>query len=240
MHRHSFLRRRPTAGVRAGHLGAAGATLGVLACSVAHMALPADFAAHTQVLEARDRSRSSGLLADESFALGPYRVSDVDRDWDSTDETTSADVTISKTESGYSYALVAEAVRLEGRCGARSGGSEADLGKGWSLTSGSYSTLECRCGAVASLKLDNDGEAIGGTLTHRGRIYDLRAVTALEGGGEQDQPTGYRVDADAPLAAVEVQHPGRIWMTPQIEEVTRMELTCLFAGLMLYQAPDER
>jgi hypothetical protein len=226
-------RRREAAAVLAAGLAAGG-------CSVAHMALPGDFMGHTQVLAARDRSRASGALVDESFALGPYRVSDVERDWSSTDEATHGDVTSSDSVSGYAYVLRGEQVRIDGRCNARAGGAETDLGDGWSLSSNFRARLECECGPVASLKLEHDGESFVGTLGHRSRVYDLRAVTALEGGRAQSQPAGYRVDGDEPLAAVEVQHPGQIWLKPDVDEPARAELSCLMVGLMLYQPPNER
>lgn len=204
------------------------------------MALPGDFTGHTQVLVARDRSRGSGVLVNETFQLGPYGVGEVKRDWSSTDEATSGEVTTRDTEGGYSYAMRGGELRIEGRCNGRSGSAEADLGRGWSLSSNFHARLECECGPVASLKLEHDGESFVGTLTHRSRVYDLRAITALEGGSAQTEPAGYRVDGDEPLAAVEVQHPGRVWLKPDVDEPARGELTCLLAGLMLYPLPGGR
>jgi hypothetical protein len=219
---------------------AVAAVVAASACAVRHMALPGDFARHTQVLEARDRSRASGALANESFALGPYEVSRVVRDWSSKDEASSGDVTTSATQSGYAYALLGRELELDGRCNVRSGGAATDLGDGWSLSSGFHARLQCDCGPVASLKLEHDGESFVGTLSHRGRVYDLRAITALEGGGAQSEPSGYRIDGDEPVAAVEVQHPGRVWLQPELDEPARAELTCLSAGLLLFQLPAER
>src|SRR5262245_31464643 len=56
----------------------------VSACGAAHMALPADVAQASEEVPITDRSSWSGALADESFGLGPYKVTDVDRKWDST------------------------------------------------------------------------------------------------------------------------------------------------------------
>lgn len=204
------------------------------------MALPGDFTGHTQILVARERSRASGVLANESFELGPYGVRDVTRDWSSTEEATSGDVTTSDTGGGYAYVLRGGESRLDGRCSARSGGAEMDLGEGWSLSSSFRARLECECGPVASLKLEHDGESFVGTLSHRNRVYDLRAITTLEGGSDQREPAGYRVDGDEPLAAVELQHPGRVWLKPDVDEPGRAELACLLVGLMLYRLPSER
>jgi hypothetical protein len=218
----------------------AASAVGAVGCSVAHMALPGDFTGHTQVLAARDRSSGSGALVNESFELGPYGVRDVKRDWASVDEATTGDVTRRETTSSYFYVLKTADVHLEGRCTGRSGGAETQLGDGWSLSSSVRARLECECGPVASLKIEHDEGSVVGTLTHRSRVYDLRAVTALEDGSTQSDPAGYRVDGDEPLAAVDVQHPGRVWLKPDTDEPGRAELTCLLAGLMLYQLPRER
>lgn len=87
---------------------------------------------------------------------------------------------------------------------------------------------------------EQDGDAFVGTLTHRSRVFDLRAVAALHRRAARQEPAGYRVDGDEPLAAVEVKPPGRVGLKPNVKEPGRAELTCLLAGLMLYQLTPER
>jgi hypothetical protein len=204
------------------------------------MAVPAEFVEHGQVLEAKDRSRGSGILVDESFAFGPYAVKKVDRNWDHTRESSAGAVSTKTSEGGYSYQLEAGALKLVARCQARSGGTEADLGKGFSLSTGGHASLDCRCDAGASLNLEGDEETFRGTLTLDDRLYTLRAILELENGSEQRLPAGYRIDADEPLGAVEVEHPGRAWLPEDMPESSRIKLSCLFAGLMLYQPPTLR
>ena len=207
----------------------------LFACSPVHMAVPAEVAALGPALEARDRSLATGLLADEGFRLGPYVVKDVDRDWDETDESSAGAVTTTASQGGYSYRLDA----LEGRCRARSGRTDADLGAGFSLSADGHARLQCDCGG-AGFDLAGDVDTFGGALKLRDQQYTLRGIRELDGGGERNRPTGYRVDGDAPLGAVEVEHPGRVWLQADLDEDDRARLSCLFVGLMLYQPPELR
>jgi hypothetical protein len=69
----------------------------------------------------------------------------------------------------------------------------------------------------------------------------VRAVIEREGGGASSDATGYRVDGDStPLGAVDVMGKGRVWISKTLQGRERTELACVFAGLLLYQAPKER
>ena len=43
----------------------------------------------------------------------------------------------------------------------------------------------------------------------------------------------------AAVGAVEVLHPGRIWLARALDNDGRSDLACLFAGLMLYKPPRD-
>src|SRR5688500_7317561 len=93
-------------------------TLGVLGigCSGPRMQVPHDVAGRSEVLDATDRSRMSGALADESFKLGPYAVKDVDRKWDSGSGVSIGNVSHSKSQGGYTYKLEGRGAKLRGHC----------------------------------------------------------------------------------------------------------------------------
>jgi hypothetical protein len=42
------------------------------------------------------------------------------------------------------------------------------------------------------------------------------------------------VDGDGFVGAVDTLHPGHVWLDKTVEGPRRAQLTCLFAGLLLY------
>jgi hypothetical protein len=201
------------------------------------MAVPAEFAEQAEVLEAKERSSASGTLIDESFSLGSYRVEKVERRWNTTHSSTLGLATVGEQVGGYSYELSDAGRRIPGRCSTKARESVLDLGGSFSLSSDGAS-LGCSCGESASAKLESEDGELRGSLSLGERSYTLRAIHALEGGGEQREPAGYRADAEGPFAAVEVQHPGRVWLSPAVADDDRLVTSCVLAGLMLYQAPS--
>jgi hypothetical protein len=63
-------------------------------------------------------------------------------------------------------------------------------------------------------------------------------INALEGGKTQAKAAGFRADADQTLGAVEVVHPGQIWLKKSLDDATRDQAACGFVGLMLYKEPS--
>src|SRR5690349_297812 len=78
------------------------------------MALPADVAQQSDELLIKDRSSWSGALVDEAFQLGPYKVSDVDRKWNSTRTSSLFEFSDSRTRGGYGFKLNAQDGALAG------------------------------------------------------------------------------------------------------------------------------
>ena len=48
-----------------------------------------------------------------------------------------------------------------------------------------------------------------------------------------------RWDAADKAGAVEVAHPGQVWLKKGLDDATRAKTTCAFVGLMLYKAPSD-
>ena len=69
--------------------------------------------------------------------------------------------------------------------------------------------------------------------------YAIVALYDREGTLSDGEPSGYRVDGEGPLGAVEVLKPGRVWLAKSVAVAERAELACLFAGLMLYMPPRD-
>jgi hypothetical protein len=215
--------------------------LGLVSAACAHqrMAVPPHLAAQAEVLPVQDRSSATGDLVDESFHFGPYRVADVDRDWNRRGGFKMR-VLIFETEDtvkgGYSYRLQGPTGQLTGECAFEASEQKGDFDP-------DLTNLACRCegaGPPAEGVIQYKGRQWLGQVSVQGQRLALTPVSGYESGGNSYQPTGFEVRGPgASLAAVEVLRPGRIWLMPTVERSTRAELACLFAGFMLYQPPQE-
>jgi len=210
-------------------------------CTPPRMAVPGDLGAQGEVLEARNRSSMSGAFVDESFDLGPYKVSAVNRDWNSSSQSRSGFTFLdaSHANGGHSFRLEGGSAPLAGRCFTEAEQSEAHIGN--VSVSSTFHRLECRCeaGAIASsLRLESADRGLKGQVEIPGGTFPLQSVHDPEGGAHMPDAIGYRVDGPAgPAGAVEVSRPGRVWIRRGTPPEQREALTCLFAGVMLYQPP---
>ena len=210
------------------------------------MVVPADINGILDVIAVTDRSIWSGALADESFTLGPYKLIDVDRDWDSS---RSLGFSISKfgfssgnTEGGYTYELETLGGPMSGQCLTQA--KDTSISVSSVDFQSRVAKLGCICDRsgteVARIILQADVTAgYSGTLTASGQQYRIESINEREGGFSSGDPTGYRIDGDRPAGAVEVLNPGRIWLAPNLEEPQRANFACTFSGLMLYQPPRD-
>jgi hypothetical protein len=237
-------------------LFAVGALLSLLtACaSTAPLVVPKDFAGQSQMLPAANRSRMTGLLVDESFNLGPYRVTGIEgKSGSSANSTTINGVKTESKRSGFSYRLVGGLTgqtELLGRCESRSQGISrsahgADQEQGRSLFS-------CVCSG------GNQPEAtlsIAGDQSRQGRSSStsLSLSISVDGQayrvgryGEQgqlipaDEPFyGYRVDGPkGAVAALGLSFPGTVWLHERLPAAQQEPMLCALAGLMLHRGPQ--
>lgn len=216
----------------------------LVGCSTTmEMVVPEDLSGVSEVIPATDRSRWSGALADETFTLGPYKVTDVDRDWNISKSRWFAipdfSVSSGKSEGGYAYRFETPAGRMSGEC--LTAGKDKGLGlKGVDFES-RVDKLSCVCmqgeTEVARVMVEADVTAgYKGILTTSSQQYRVESIKEWKG-MLSSGPAGYRVDGDQPVGAVEVLNPGRIWLARNLEQPQRVSLACTFAGLMLYLPP---
>ena len=208
------------------------------------MAAPADITSASEELAITERSSWTGALADESFNLGPYKVVDVDRKWNSKRTTSLGAIESTRSSGGYTWKLSGGEGELSGVCETENRGKSADMGDGLSFGS-MVAKLACSCNdASASAELVVEASTTEGYEGVFKRSTDAARVLAInerEGGGASSDPTGYRVDGDgAPLGAVDVMGQGRVWISRTVQGRARAELACVFAGLLLYQPPKDR
>jgi len=196
------------------------------------MAPPADVAGASEVLAVSERSKWSGQFVNEGFKLGDYDVVDVDRKWGSNSGSGIGPWSKETTTTGFSYVLAAGEKKLPGKCSSVST-SQAVSGFSWG-----HMKFACACDGAdgkAELVITDTGR----TLKVRDTEYKLEPIHALAGGGNMPNPTGFRADGDQPLGAVEVVHPGQVWLKKGLDDATRATTTCIFVGLMLYKPPSD-
>jgi hypothetical protein len=206
------------------------------------MAVPPEVASSSDEVAATDRSSMSGALADESFKLGKYAIDDVDRDWNSGSAVGVLGFSSEKTEGGYGYKLKGGGGELHGGCVTESGEKSLSLGSGMSVGN-AFAKLGCTCSGDGEptkvvIAASTADKYTGELTTHKG-TYQIAAIYESEGTISNGQPSGYRVDGEAPIGAVEVLKPGRVWFAKSLDDAERRDLACLYVGLMLYMPPDD-
>lgn len=207
-------------------------------CATYQMVVPADIASSSEPLAVTERSTWSRSLADESFKLGPYAVSDVSRKANTTLITHMA-VRTDERSGGFTYSLSGDGLSMNGDCETRA------LSRGHALSrpmrnedSGHAIQCTCRDGSgMAELMLAPLPGRYEGMLRTAAKRYKVASINQHTG-GESTLPTGFRVDADAPTGAVDILGTGRAWISRSLAGRERVELACVFAGLLLDHRPE--
>jgi hypothetical protein len=212
------------------------------ACTPPHMVVPPEVAKDSDVLAAEGRSSFSGALADESFKLGGYAISKVDRDWNSGSSIGVLGFSSEKTKGGYAYKLDGGGANLSGGCATEAGEKSLSLGSGMSVGN-AFAKLGCTCSGKGDptkvvISASTSDKYSGELQTHHG-TYRIAAIYQAEGTLSSGKPSGYRVDGGTPRGAVEVLKPGRVWFARDIDAEERADLACLYVGLMLYEPPKK-
>lgn len=220
-------------------ISAAVALLLLTACAPTRMAVPPDLAKDGEALPISERSSWSGALADESFKLGPYRVVDVDRKWDSNSSTSLGPYGSSKSEGGYTFTFKTPAGDARGTCAIVDSAKGVDFGGLGFGKNGS--TFTCRCegvGAQADLALGKTSDQpFGGPLGTRSGRFEVNAVHDDDKGNTRGNALGFAVRSTDFAGAVEIERPGRVWLARTLDASARADVACVFAGLLLYLPP---
>lgn len=216
-------------------LQVAAVIVGAVACAGPRMVAPADVAAGARVLDTKDRSAASGMLVDESFTLDKYAITSVDRDATSKSGFSIGGYGKSSTTTGYTYQFAAGSTKYDGGCGSVSKKQSVSLSAGSSVDWGNIE-ITCECGEGAKLKMVGNGsDSVSGTVSLGDQQYELTPVSETDKSSLGSGPAGFRVDAGGkPRGAVETLHPGRVWLSKDVEGAEADQLSCLFVGLMLY------
>jgi hypothetical protein len=219
--------------------------LSAAGCAGPRMVAPQDVAQGSQILDATDRSSMSGALVNESFKLGSFAVSDVDRDWNKKSGFAVAGYSNDTTTTGYSFKLKGGDGAWDGSCassandkGVKVMGGSVDWGK-------TKITCQCKQGATTALVVLNaaspdSNKKATGELTVGDAKYEVSPVNDTDKSNFTSGAVGFRFDGqDGAVGAVEVLRPGRVWLNARLPEAQHLPVACVSAGLMLYQAPTE-
>ena len=215
------------------------APLFLMACASPRLVPPSDVA-DGLVLDAKDRSGATGLFADESFGLGPYRVDKVKRKWEQSSSVDMGNYDQRKTTTGYSYQMTGGAVPWKGVCEVSRNAQKTKTVFGISMIEADL-VLNCECtGGAQAARLQLQalpGAKITGTVTPAGQDYAITPLANWPLSQLDQAPGGYRIDGtDGARGALEAR-PGRIWYTSKLPEAEREPATCALVGLMLFIEP---
>jgi hypothetical protein len=211
----------------------------VVACATQRLLVPNDIGSHCAPLVVKDRSRW-GSFSSEGFKLGAYSVKGVDRASGESEKSENGATSHAAESRGGGYVLVDGSTKLEGQCETQARVDKTTIVKPIRLHSES-AAVRCSCSGgerAASVVLSGDIGHLRGTLETGSGRYVVTSLHEVDKGAEPEGPTGYRVDGERPIGAVDVLFPGGAWLDPKLDEAERRELACVFAGLMLYQAPE--
>jgi hypothetical protein len=168
----------------------------------------------------------------------------VDRKWDKGGDSTLTigriGVTSGDVTTGYSYKFYDGTEVVAAKCTSRTESSGFAIG-GSSLGSSS-SSFTCTCGegeGASTLTVDHRDGGWSGLVRLPGGALEVTSLHDTDKSWPRSEPAGYRVARGAePVGAVEVLHPGRIWLAKSFDGAARRRLGCLMVGAMLYVPPS--
>jgi hypothetical protein len=207
------------------------------------MAQPTDVIQVSEELPISNRSSFAGALANESFKLGSYQIADVDRKWDRTDSKSFFGFEAAKTTGGYAYNLVSSDTKLKGECATVDSSGGQKLGNGLEYSK-QAEQIGCRCsdsnGAMTLTVRGASGKPWEGEISAPELSYKVQAIHARAKGPSSGDPLGYRIDSDsAPIGAIDLKRPGKVWISKALDTRGREQVACLSAGLLLYLRKQE-
>jgi hypothetical protein len=212
-----------------------------VACTPLKMAVPADLAKDADTIQVTDRSRMTGSLANETFKMLPYEITNVDRKWNSSQNNAALVYTSAEAKTGYSFTFKGPAGEAKAQCGSQSNQENASV-LGFDINS-SRDAIGCVCeGAGASAKMQiksENGDRYGGQVVAHTANLTITAVMRYDNGMQAHDPVGYEFHGENLVGAVEVAMPGRLWLSKNVDDQVRADLACLSAGLLLYLPPKK-
>lgn len=215
---------------------------------------PAGFEGQSQTLPAANRSKATGLLVDESFDLGPYRVTDIKgKSGSSSSGFQIGGLKVEKTTTAFTYRMVGGAdgrTEVKGACASKYNETSLPLMSAVTLQR-QRSTFSCDCStqdqrhATLRIKGDSGWQGAPGfdpvtiTVTLDGVEHTVDPYGANGQKVPKNEPFyGYRVEgASGAVAALGLSFPGTVWLHERLPKNQHEAMSCALAGLMLHRGP---
>jgi len=214
---------------------------GGLGCTPLRMGAPADLAQQSDLIQVTDRSRMSGAFANESFKMGPYEITNVDRKWNSSSSGSILNFSANEAKTGYAFTFKTPQGESKVQCGSKAKQKNTSV-LGFDITT-SQDDIGCACegpGASSKVMLSaENSDAPNGPVTTRGGALSAVAVMQFSNGSRSRTPVGYEFRSQTVVGAVELAHPGQVWMSKALDDQARADVACLAAGLLLYLPPKQ-
>jgi hypothetical protein len=150
-----------------------------------------------------------------------------------------------KSVGGFSFSVGDPAEPLTGVCETAVMGQAYEFGS-WSMGADTQS-LGCKCmdgtRVVSSLRVVDAkaGKQWDGQLSLGDVSYEVKGHRLLEGNKTSPWPTGYRFEGagPSPLGAVDITHPGRVWLREGLSQDDRAAMSCVAAAILLEPKPSQ-
>ncbi|MEJ6004643.1 hypothetical protein WG899_03715 [Paucibacter sp. AS339] len=230
------------------------AWLGACSSTPVVMQAPAGFEGQSLTLAAANRSRATGLLVDESFDLGPYRVTGIEgKNSSSGGSFQIGGAKVENKRGGFSYRMVGGSsgrTEVSAQCSSKSHETSVPLFS--AVTLQRYkANFACDCrtqdghNSTLSIASDSGWQGAAGSnpvrllITVDGTEYPLGRYDVNGRLVADDEPFyGYRLDGPSgPVAALGLSYPGTVWLHERLPAAKREAMSCALAGLMLHRGP---
>jgi hypothetical protein len=206
----------------------------------AQMAVPPDVGSSTDEVAVRGRIRGR---RQEDFRIGDFQVANILRGASSLDVYLGVAGLQRQGDTMYSFDVRHGDDTVHGEC--TSEVNDAAMSAGLADITDGGARLVCACGnrTAPDVGVSLDASVrrdYAGSLKAHEATYQVKAINERHDGSKASSPAGFRVDGEGVAAAVDVLGGGRVWMGKELDGVQRSDLTCVIAGLLLYEPPRRR
>jgi hypothetical protein len=206
------------------------ATVAVQGCTPVRLKAP-EAVKSSQELKVEGYSQGKFAMKAKDFAIGSYKVTDINHDWQKGSGASFGGYSASKKKNAYRFDVSAQGRTVHAECSAvaaEQGVAAVGFGK-------SNVTVSCAC---------NEGDTPRATFEHKnglgqatvaGVTYDMSELYTAESGSQSSKALGYNFRSAKGTGAVDITGTGRAWMPTTGGEDEQLGLVCSYAAFLLYR-----